>query len=126
MFKPEITLEHSDSRGEIYSISLPNQREIMLLHSNPGSLRGGHSHDCDELVVVLTGKMRYHKTRADGKEWKSDLMDGETSFNPADQIHMGEFLEDTWVMEFKLAKKGEWRQTNFDPYRERVETNAAG
>ena len=124
MFKPEITLEHSDSRGEIYSISLPNQREIMLLHSNPGSLRGGHSHDCDELVVVLTGKMRYHKTRADGKEWKSDLMDGETSFNPADQIHMGEFLEDTWVMEFKLAKKGEWRQTNFDPYRAKVEASA--
>ena len=46
-FEPTIKLEHADSRGEIYSISLPGDKELMLLHSKAGALRGGHAHDCD-------------------------------------------------------------------------------
>ena len=123
-FEPSIKLEHADKRGEIYSIVLPDGHELMLLHSLPGAMRGGHSHDCDEIVVVLSGKMRYHKTMADGKEWKSDLTDGESSFNPAGQIHMGTFLKDTWLVEYKLAKKGDYKQENYAPYREQVEASA--
>ena len=123
--EPSIKLEHADKRGEIYSIALPDGHEVMLLRSVAGAMRGGHSHDCDEIVVVLSGKMRYHKTMADGKEWKSDLTDGESSFNPAGQIHMGTFLaKETWVLELKLAKKGEWKQENYAPYREKVEASA--
>ena len=128
--EPSIKLEHADKRGEIYSIALPDGHELMLLHSLPGAMRGGHSHDCDEIVTVLSGKMRYHKiTKAmwDSKLWERegqrDLIDGDSSFNEAGQIHMGEFLEDTWVIEYKKAKKGEWRQENYAPYREKVEAS---
>lgn len=118
-FKPEIKLEHSDSRGEIYSIALPGDRELMLLRSNSGVLRGGHYHDCDEIVVVLSGQMRYHKI-IDGREIERTLTKGNQSFNPAYENHMGEFLDETWLIEYKFAKKGEWKQVDYKPFRDQV------
>lgn len=123
MFTPTIKLEHADARGEIYSIQLPDNRELMLLHSNPGSWRGGHHHSCDEVVVVLTGKMDYWKN-LHGRDIVHNLQGGETSFNTAGQIHMGHFTEDSWVVEWKLAKKGEWTQEDFEPYREAVRASS--
>ncbi len=114
-FTPVIKLEHEDSRGEIYSISLPDGHELMLLHSTPGAFRGGHSHDCGEVVTVLSGKLRYHKIGA-----VLEYGPGLSSFNQAGVIHMGEFLEDTWLIEYKLAPKGAWGQTDYEPYREQV------
>ena len=123
-FEPIITLVHTDSRGEIYSISLPCGQELMLLHSKAGSLRGGHAHSVDEVVVVLMGGLRYYKKVAGG-ELITDLHAGETSFTPAGQVHLGEFLEeDTWLIEAKLAKKGESRDVNYDPWRDRVKVSA--
>lgn len=119
MFKPEIQLVHADNRGEIYSISLPDNRELILLHSKPGAFRGGHSHDCKEFVMLLSGRMRYHK-RAGDMERTFELWGGDGGFNEPDEIHMGEFLEDTWLLEYKFAKKGEWTQEDFQPYREKV------
>jgi len=121
--KPHITLEHSDSRGEIYSISLPKNQELMLLFSKTGVFRGGHSHDCDEIVVLLSGKMRYHK-RINDADVIHEMEGGSASFNPAGEIHMGEFLEDSWVVEYKLAPdKDSWTQENYGPYREQVIAN---
>ncbi len=121
--EPTIKLEHADARGEIYSISLPGDREIMLLHSKAGSLRGGHSHSCAEVVLLLSGKMHYYKHINDlPKDTQIKVMaGGDLSYNPAGQNHMGEFLEDSWVVEYKFAKKGEWTQANYPPYREQVE-----
>ena len=118
-FTPVLKLEHADSRGEIYSILLPDGHELMLLHSVPGVLRGGHSHTCDERILMLSGAMRYYKM-VDGKEQHSLLGGGDDSFNPAGQEHMGEFLEDSWLIEYKLAKVGEWTQENYAPFRARV------
>ena len=42
-FEPKIVLVHEDDRGEMYSISLPGDRELMLLHSKKGTLRGALS-----------------------------------------------------------------------------------
>ena len=112
---PSIKLEHADARGEIYSIILPGNREIMLLRSNPGALRGGHSHSCDEIVVLLSGRMVYHK-QVD----REFMTAGDVSFNRAGDIHMGEFLEESWVIEAKLAEKGAWSQTDYEPMREKV------
>lgn len=123
---PTIKLEHADSRGEIYSIELPDGQELMLLHSVAGAFRGGHSHDVSEIVVLLSGKMRYHKkvvSIIDGsvRDYVSCLAGGDTSFNRAGQVHMGEFLEHSWLIEYKLdTKKGRWTQTDYEPYRERV------
>ena len=131
--EPELKLEHQDSRGQIYSIQLPGDREVMLLQSKQGSLRGGHAHDVDEIVVFLTGKMTYHKLKeieADG-EWLADgeitrdMKPGDVSFNPRGQFHMAEFLEDSWVLEYKLCKdKHSWKNIDFAPWRERVKANA--
>jgi len=122
--EPHIKLEHSDSRGEIYSISLPKNQELMLLFSKAGVFRGGHSHDCDEIVVLLSGKMRYHK-RINDTDVTQEMDGGSASFNPAGEIHMGEFLEDSWVVEYKLApNKDSWTQENYGPYREQVIANS--
>ncbi len=120
-FIPIIKLEHEDSRGEIYSIELPNGHELMLLHSTPGSFRGGHSHTCEEVVMLLSGQMMYHKKwDGDPGEWTERIRPGECPANEAGEIHMGEFLEDTWLVEFKLAPKGSWEQADYEPYRRRV------
>jgi len=114
-FTPSIKLEHADSRGEIYSIELPDGQELMLIHSTPGSFRGGHSHSCDEVVMMLSGRMRYYKEHD-----CFSMVEGAVSHNEADLNHMGEFLEDSWLVEYKFAKKGQWTQTNFEPMREKV------
>mgnify|MGYP001558961442 CR=1 FL=1 len=122
MFTPTIKLEHSDGRGEIYSIELPGNREIMLLHSVGGVFRGGHSHTVDEIVGLLSGRMRYHK-RYLGVETQRIMEAGDLSYNRGGEIHMGEFLEDSWVVEAKFGEKGTWQQTNYPPYREIVEAS---
>ncbi len=124
MFTPVLKLEHADSRGEIYSITLPDDRELLLLHSVKGSLRGGHSHNVDENVVILRGLMVYHKIG--GKESREVMKEGDVSYNPAGMPHMGEFLEDSWLAEWKInTKKGEGKNIDYPEWRERVKANAA-
>ena len=123
-FTPIIKLEHSDSRGEIYSITLPGDKELMLLHSKAGSLRGGHAHDVDEIVVMLTGRMRYHKRSEDGGEWQDEVKGGDTSFNQVGEYHMGEALEDLWLLEWKIGTdKTGWKNIDYAPWREKVRGN---
>ena len=129
MEEPSITLEHKDNRGEIYSISLPGNRELMLLFSKAGVFRGGHSHDVNEVVVLLSGKMKYYKRaiQGDGEvgvEQVMTLMPGDVSRNMAGVIHMGEFLEDSWVIEQKFSEKDAWTQQDFEPYRQMVRESA--
>ena len=131
-FRPAISLVHEDARGEMYSISLPGDRELMLLHSHAGALRGGHSHDVAEQVMVLDGLMRYRKHRAEftdtsGSESTSEelLREGDTSYNAAGRDHMGEFFQDTWLVEWKIGTtKTGWKNTNYAPWRKEVDANA--
>lgn len=132
MEPPSISLVHEDNRGSIYSISLPDNKELMLLFSKAGVFRGGHSHDCDEAVMVLSGKVRYWKRVIDisflpakDADAHHTLHAGEVSFNPAGMIHMGEFLEDTWLIEQKFAEKDSWTQEDYEPYREKVRASWA-
>jgi len=112
---------HQDSRGEIYQVVLPGNRELMLFHCKAGYLRGGHSHDCDELVILLSGKLRYHKWVYEADQ-VTDLEPGAVSYNPAGVPHMGEFLEDSWVLDWKLGNVGigEFVTTDFEPFRKLV------
>lgn len=126
-FEPKIKLEHADVRGEIYSISLPGDQELMLLHSTPGSLRGGHAHDVSEIIVLLTGSMTYHK-RLDGDEERTEILHaGDCSFNQAMEYHVAEFSEDSVLLEWKInTKKGAWKNIDYKPYRDKVLANATG
>ena len=124
MFTPTIEKVHEDARGEIYVVTLPGDKELVLLHSKEGSLRGGHAHDVDETVVLLTGKMRYYKENGIG-EYNTVMEEGTPSFNPAGEYHMGEFLEDSWVLEWKInTNKTGWKNIDHKEWRERVKANA--
>lgn len=121
---PNIELVHSDSRGEIYSITLPGDKELVLLHSLPGSLRGGHAHDCDEIIILLTGAIHYQKHDPNGVPWEEDMKAGQTSFVPRNRFHVGQFLEDSWLLEWKLTKdKHSWKNIDWPAYREKVVAN---
>lgn len=112
---------HQDARGEIYRVLLPGEQELMLFHCKAGYLRGGHSHDCAEMVMLLSGKLRYHKMVAGFLE-VTDLVEGEVTYNPAGVPHMGEFLEDSWVLDWKLGgvPAGGFVTTDYEPFRKLV------
>ena len=118
---PALTLEHQDSRGDIYRVLLPGDRELMLFFCKAGYLRGGHHHDCDEMVMLLSGKMRYHKW-VDGAEELTDLEEGQVSYTPAGVAHLGEFLTDCWLIDWKLGgvQAGGFQTVDFEPFRKLV------
>lgn len=118
--KMEIKLEYSDPRGDIYSIAIPPDQELMLFFCKAGYLRGGHSHDVPEVVLLLSGRMKYHKV-VNGEDDTLELGPGEVSYNLPGQPHMGEFLEDSWLIEWKIGTKvGDWTTTDYEPYRAMV------
>lgn len=119
--EPTLTKVHEDSRGEMYAINLPGERELMLLFSKKGSLRGGHSHTVAESIMILDGCLRYHLLTSP----RQDLHAGDCISHPAGKVHMGEFLEDTWLLEWKIGtRKGEWSNIDYEPYRALVRANA--
>lgn len=122
--EPTITKVHSDARGEMYAITI-GDRELILLHSKAGTLRGGHSHDVPEQVMVLTGEMRYHKRPLSIEPIDVVLVDGDCSYNKAGEIHMGEFETDSWILEWKICKdKHSWRNDDYEPWRTQVKASA--
>lgn len=131
-FTPTLKLEHADARGEIYSITLPGDQELMLLHSVAGSLRGGHAHTVDEVVVVLTGKMNYTKRVDESEleyahEWDFTMKAGDVEKHHRGEYHLAAFSEDSWLIEYKLnTSKGHWRNIDHPAWREKVKSNSAG
>lgn len=117
----KLELVHQDARGDIYRVLLPGNRELMLFRCVKGYLRGGHSHDCDEMIILLSGKMRYRKW-VNGAEEVTELEAGQVSYNPAGVPHMGEFLEESWVLDWKLrgVTAGGFLTTDFETFRKLV------
>lgn len=127
---PALKLEHADSRGEIYSLTLDGDKELILLHSKAGSLRGGHAHDVDEVVLMLTGRMKYFKRSQGtngGIEWEPfEVVGGDSTPHKIGEYHLAEFLEDSWVIEWKIAaNKDGWRNIDYTPWRQLVAENAS-
>jgi|GEM_PF-3164806 len=116
-----LELVHHDPRGDIYRVLLPGDRELMLFFCKAGHLRGGHSHNVPEMVILLSGKMRYHKW-LNGEGEVRELEPGDVSYNPPGIPHMGEFIEDSWVVDWKLGDvpAGGFTTTDFEPFRKLV------
>ena len=112
---------HTDPRGDIYRVLLPGGRELMLFFCKAGYFRGGHSHDCDELVLLLSGKLRYHKW-VNGAEDVTDLDEGGVSYTQAGIAHLGEFITDCWLIDWKLGgvQAGGFVTVDFEPFRKLV------
>lgn len=120
MEEPKFEKIFSDERGASYRVVFDN-RELVLIFSKAGAMRGGHSHDRPETSMLLTGKVHYWKKTVDGKETEFDELPGEALHNEPGEIHLGKFLEDSWLIDWKVDSKiGEWTTTNYAPYRDRI------
>jgi len=116
---PRLEHVHSDARGDIYRVLIPPDQEIMLFHCKAGFKRGGHSHTAPEVVTLLAGRMNYHKVIG-GVETVEEKHPGDVMRNLPDEPHMGEFLEDSWVMEWKVGPEagvGKWETIDHEPFR---------
>jgi quercetin dioxygenase-like cupin family protein len=119
----ELKLEpiRADSRGASYRVLLPDNSEMVLIFTKKGAMRGGHSHDKPETSMVLSGRMKYWKKLADGREIEFEHGPGETLHNEPGEVHMALALEEGWLMDWKIgAKVGECTTTNYEPYRARI------
>lgn len=131
MIEPTLEKVHEDERGAIYSITLGPDNEMLLIFSKKGALRGGHSHNCDEVTLLLSGSMQYHKADLalveanwHTSEWTEEVKAGELQSNPAGIAHLGEFLEDSWLLDWRMgAKTSEIVTTNYAPLRDRIEAS---
>lgn len=123
--EPVLKKVHEDARGQMYAIVLPDGSELMLLHSKKGTLRGGHSHDVPESIMVLSGEMEYHKRPNAISPIHETLVSGDCSGNAAGEIHMGEFIEDTWLIEWKITGGKPWMNKDYEPWRELVRASAS-
>ncbi|MDP2662117.1 MAG: hypothetical protein Q8R28_15435 [Dehalococcoidia bacterium] len=125
----DVALEkvNEDARGAIFSVKIPPDQELMVFFCKAGHFRGGHSHDVREAVLLLSGRFRYHKSAPNWEsgvrriEWVEEMYPGMMSMNEAGVDHMGEFLEDSWLVEWKLnTHNGAWTTTDYEPMREKV------
>lgn len=122
--EPRFEKLHEDARGEIYRVLIPPDFEVMLFHCRKGFKRGGHRHTAPERVALLLGRMNYHKV-IDGKSEVSEKHPGDVMLNLSDEPHMGEFLEDSWVAEWKFgpdAGIGKWETIDHEPLRAQTRT----
>ena len=119
---PRLEHVHSDARGDIYRLLVPPNLEVMLFRCAAGHLRGGHSHTAPEIVSLLAGRMYYHRI-VDGVPETLAGVPGDVWVDQPGDPHMGEFLEDSWVIEWKFGPNagiGKWETVDYPPLRERV------
>mgnify|MGYP001562304250 FL=1 len=117
--EPRLEHVHSDARGDIYRLLVPPKLEIMLFRCKAGFKRGGHRHTAHEVVSLLSGRMNYHKV-IDGQPQVEEKLPGAVMVNKPDEPHMGEFLEDSWVIEWKYGPDGgigDWQTIDYEPLR---------
>jgi len=118
--EPQFEKISEDERGANYRVILPGNRELVLIFSKAGSNRGGHSHSVPEVAWLLSGKLEVHKMREAG-EVRFVVNPGETYYNAPGEPHYGHFLEDSWLLDWKLGAPADgFTTTNYEPFRKRV------
>jgi hypothetical protein len=121
---PTIRLIAEDKRGAAWSLKLPNGREAVLIYTKKGYYRGGHSHTVPEVSMLLTGSIHYKKrfNSDDGHVQEAEFNEtaGETLYNDAGEPHLAHFLEDSWLLDWKLSD-GPVVTSNYPPYRKFVD-----
>jgi hypothetical protein len=132
MDDPKFEKISEDERGANWRILLPDGRELVLIYSKADTWRGGHSHDTNEVALLLDGQMEYIK-RAYEKEKKGQvsmlsdkdstltIYPGDSYRNRAGEPHIGHFTEESWLIDWKLGPKAVgFTTTNYPRYREKV------
>ena len=111
-----------DYRGESWRVLFPDNREVLLIFTKAGFLRGGHSHSKREISLLLTGRVRTWKIMKNTTvEVIAEKSAGEFMINEAGDPHLTLALEDYWLLDWKIETHiGESKTTNYPPYRAKV------
>ena len=101
---PKLSFIAEDERGASWGLTFPDGSEAIIIFSKKGAFRGGHSHNVDEISLLLSGKAHYWKRTGDGQESEFDELPGEALFNKAGHPHLARFDEDSWLFDWRLGK----------------------
>lgn len=94
--KPEF--KHADDRGCLLQLVSQGWKQVNVIHSAKGSIRGGHYHKNNkELFYVVSGAFRLILDRGK-KHAEYPITKGMMFVIPADVMHTFEYLEDTVVV----------------------------
>ena len=115
---PTITeVAGKDKRGNFYIVTLPNGIKGNLIFTYKGYYRGGHSHNVDESTMVLSGQLKYILPYEE-----KILNPGDIQHNKAGEVHLGYFMEDTWILDWQINPNNiEIITTNYPPLRKFVD-----
>ena len=95
-----IKLINSDARGTIYELQAQEKLHINFATIRKGYARGGHSHQHQEGLFVITGKIECHKGTID-KERVVTVDAGSTIFTMPMEPHYILALEDSVFVELR-------------------------
>jgi len=106
---------HEDKRGEIYVISMPDGKDIVINTTKKGYARGGCYHAInDEFFMVLKGMVKLWI----GNEYEM-YHEGMSASIPHNEPHMMRAQEDSITIEWGSTR--EEKNTYYPEYRKRVE-----
>ncbi len=119
---PVLTKIAEDKRGASWSIKLPDGQEIILIRTNAGYWRGGHSHNVDEVSVLLSGRALYLKKDPSGNETPFIQDKGGVLQNAGGEAHAALALDDYWLVDMRPGSYAEdVKNKNYPPWRKLVE-----
>lgn len=109
---------HEDIRGAIYAINF-HGKDYEIFEMVKGSVRGGHYHRSDTILILLHGRVLYREMKPEepSSEHQVILEQGETFRTPARFAHIVTALEDSLIVEIR---KGGYEVMNYPAYREIV------
>lgn len=96
IIKPDFYFE--DERGTLVQLVREGYKQINVIFSNKGVLRGNHFHKINkEAFYIISGKVKVSAEKGDIKEEtifsNGDMFEFEPNVN-----HSFEYLEDTWLV----------------------------
>ena len=107
--EPKLTKIAEDKRGASWSILLPDGQEIILIRTNAGYWRGGHSHNVREVSVLLSGSALYLTVNSEqiGSRVIEPFIQqaGEVLCNPPGKVHAALALDDYWLVDMRPGSK---------------------
>ena len=116
---PVLSKIAEDERGASWSILLPDGQELILIRTNAGYWRGGHSHNVEEVSVLLSGKALYLKKFGESEEKFFIEEAGEQLINHPGDAHAALALEDYWLIDIRPGSKAaDIVHTEYPPWRE--------
>ena len=72
--RKEVDFSFSDARGRLTQLVHDGYRQVNVLYTNQGVIRGGHYHrKCGEAFFVISGSVEVTLKKADGEETETVL-----------------------------------------------------